>query len=172
MAKIRLNKEKREILRHLAAKVVADTPVEKETEIRLKKAEKELTKTFKALCDQAKKELAKAIPQEHIDVCKKYGHTSESDCIHFMNLDSRSPFSVQLANRLIYDKQHDPDGTLRTSFKYDERSAFLHKWNQYCEAQRCTLITGAKGTYQRLMYYYVNMLLLLKQKKSLVLLHV
>ncbi len=108
MAKTRLNREKRDILRGLAIKIVKDTPINPDIEKRVKNAKHNYKKTFSNLVTVAKTIRNNAFPAAEEKILKKYNLTDEHTHIMFTDEETRQPIRIELFDVRSWELENEP----------------------------------------------------------------
>ena len=110
MTKIRLNRDKRDILQRLAAEVIKDTPIDPTIEKRVKDAHNGYDKAHAAVVKAALGVYNKAYKPDDLKVLKRHGVLVDALSLDFVNLDTRHNGRVRLFNDYKFQRENLPKG--------------------------------------------------------------
>jgi hypothetical protein len=121
MAKTRLNEDKRHVLRTLAYKAVAATPIDPAIEKRVKKAWEAYDKLIESMAKEAVTLVKQQVSDADLKVLKKYGCVTTNHTLIFVDLDTRHVFEVSLFNEKRWRKDNP-----RSEHNFEEQQ----KWHK------------------------------------------
>ena len=110
MAKIRLNRDRRDILLGKAREIVEATPIDPKIEKRHKVAIVGYDKAHAALAKAAKADYGKLYTAADIKTLRKFDLSQLSNTPYFVDLDTRNNFQVALFNSIKWNRDNLPKG--------------------------------------------------------------
>lgn len=145
MAKIRLNRDKRDILQTFAAKAVAATPIASDIEKRVTKSRIAYDKAFEASKAEVLKLHKDILPATDIAALRKHDLAASVDELTVVSLESRNVYVVDLFNKNAWTR----DNVYPAKQGHEAQCLYNGELSKAREANEVQVARNKTGTYYK-----------------------